>query len=143
MRSHAEAVWTGDLLRGAGVAKLGSSSSELPVSWHSRTEAAGGKTSPEELIAAAHAACYCMAFAYELGQAGHVPDRLTTEAVCTFDQRAGNWKITSMALTANGRVPGCDDEAFQKMALAAKDSCPVSLALEGNIEITVAASLES
>jgi len=142
MRSHAGAIWTGDLLRGAGVTKLGSSGSELPVSWHSRTEAAGGKTSPEELIAAAHASCYCMAFAYEISQAGHVPERLATEAVCTFDQRAGNWKITSMQLTATGRVPGCDAESFQKMALAAKDGCPVSLALEGNVEISVAASLE-
>lgn len=143
MRSHAETVWTGDLLRGKGVMTLGTGAfGPLPVSWHSRTEAAGGQTSPEELIAAAHASCYCMALSYELSQAGQVPERLATEAVCTFDQRQGNWKITSMQLSTTGKVPGCDDELFQKLAQAAKNGCPVSLALGGNVAIEVAATLE-
>lgn len=143
MKSHAEAVWTGDLLRGKGVTTLGTGATgELPVSWHSRTEAAGGQTSPEELISAAHAACYCMALAYELSQAGQVPERLATEAVCTFDQREGAWRITTMELATRARIPGCDPELFQKLALAAKDGCPVSIALSGNVEISVKASLE-
>jgi osmotically inducible protein OsmC len=143
MRSHAETVWTGDLLRGKGVMTLGTGAfGPLPVSWHSRTEAAGGQTSPEELISAAHAACYCMALAYELSQAGQVPERLATEAVCTFDQRQGNWRITTMEITTRGKVPGCDADLFDKLAMAAKDGCPVSVALTGNVEITVKAVLE-
>jgi osmotically inducible protein OsmC len=142
VKSRAEAIWTGDLPRGKGVATLGTNAlGELPVSWHSRTEAAGGQTSPEELISAAHAVCYCMALAYELSMAGQVPERLVTDAVCSFDQRQGNWRITTMELKTVGKVPGCDPALFEKLALAAKDGCPVSLALAGNVEISVSASL--
>jgi osmotically inducible protein OsmC len=143
MRSHAETVWTGDLLRGKGVCTLGTGAfGPLPVSWHSRTVAAGGQTSPEELIAAAHGSCYCMALSYELSQAGQVPERLATEAICTFDQRQNDWRITEMELSTHATIPGCDPELFQKLALQAKDGCPVSVALAGNIEITVKATLD-
>ena len=144
MKSHAEAIWTGDLPRGNGVASLGNGAlGPLPVSWHARTEASRGQTSPEELISAAHAACYCMALAYELSMAGQVPQRLETQAVCSFDQRAGNWRITTMELSTLGQVPGCDPALFEKLALAAKDGCPVSLALAGNVEISVKATLQA
>lgn len=143
MRSHAEALWTGDLLRGQGVATLGSGiGGELPVSWSARTEAAGGKTCPEELIAAAHASCYSMAFAHELAQAGQVPKTLHTSAECSFEQREVGWRIAAVRLSVEGNVPGCDQETFTRLALAARDGCPVSLALAGNVEISVASVLE-
>ena len=144
MKSHAEATWTGDLLRGQGVASLGTGiGGELPVSWGSRTEAAGGRTSPEELIAAAHAACYSMAFAHELALAGHVPQTLHTTAECSFEQKDVGWRISSMALNVTGTVPGCDEETFGRLANAARDGCPVSLALAGNVDISVVSVLES
>jgi osmotically inducible protein OsmC len=143
MESHADAVWTGDLTSGEGVATLATGlCGQLPVSWASRTEAARGRTSPEELIAAAHAACFSMAFSHELSQAGHVPERLETGATCTFEQHGGGWRIASMHLTVRGRVPGCDEVTFDKLAQAAKDGCPVSRALAGNVEISLAATLE-
>lgn len=144
MKSHAEAVWTGDLLRGQGVAKLGTGiGGELPVSWSARTEAAGGRTSPEELLAAAHAACFSMAFAHELAQAGKVPQTLQTNADCNFEQRELGWRIASVQLSVRGKVPGCDEETFTRLAGAARDGCPVSLALAGNVEISVTSTLET
>lgn len=141
MDSHARAVWNGDLLRGHGVATLGTGGGDLPVSWASRAEASRGKTSPEELIAAAHAACYSMALSHELAQAGHTPERLETEGVCTFEQADGVWRIARIRLNCRGQVPGIDKEAFEALAMAAKDGCPVSRALAGNVEIIVAATL--
>lgn len=142
MDSHARAVWNGDLLRGDGVATLGTGGGDLPVSWASRAEASRGKTSPEELIAAAHAACYCMALSHELAQAGHLPGRLETEGVCSFEQAGNGWRITRVRLNCRGQVPGIDKDAFQAVAMAAKDGCPVSQALAGNVEIIVNATLE-
>lgn len=136
------AEWKGDLRGGAGTFELGSGLFSGSYSFQTRFEEEPG-TNPEELIAAAHASCYCMALAYELSQAGQVPERLATEATCTFDQRAGNWKITSMQLSATGRIPNCDADLFQKLAQAAKEGCPVSLALGGNVAISVSATLEA
>jgi osmotically inducible protein OsmC len=111
--------------------------SDLGVSWKARTEEPGGLTSPEELIAAAHAACFSMALSHGLAQGGHAPERLEVGAVCTFEQVGDGWQITTMELTVEGRVPGIDEEAFEGAAEQAKEGCPVSGALAGNVEITV------
>jgi len=113
----------------------------LPVSWPSRTEAAAGKTSPEELIAAAHAACYSMALSGGLGRAGFTPTRLSTHATASFEKLEVGWRLVRMALRVEGQVPGIDNAAFLKAANDAKDGCPVSNALKGNVEITIEATL--
>ena len=142
MKSRAAATWNGGLGDGSGVAHLASGvGGDLPVSWASRTVEAGGKTSPEELIAAAHAACYCMALSHELGEAGFTPERLEASAVCSFDQQGAGWAITSMHLSVRGTVPGCSPDTFDKLASAAKDGCPVSKALAGNVEVSLDSAL--
>ena len=110
----------------------------LDVSWPSRAEEPGGKTSPEELIAAAHATCFSMALAHGLSQAGNAPDRLETSATVTFQPGQG---ITKIALTVRGQVPGVDEAAFQEAAQGAKENCPVSQALASVPEITLDAAL--
>ena len=111
----------------------------LQVTWASRAEDdQGGKTSPEELIAAAHAACFAMALSHGLAQAGNAPERLETSATITFVPGTG---ITKAALTVVGQVPGIDEQSFQAAADAAKDGCPVSGALKGNVELTLDARL--
>jgi osmotically inducible protein OsmC len=138
----ASTVWTGDLKSGSGTTVLDTSGQggQLAVSWPSRTEEPGGQTSPEELIAAAHASCYSMALSNTLAQGGNPPERLDTSAVVTFDL-AGGPHISRVALTVRGTVPGLEPEEFMKAAEAAKDGCPVSKALAGNVEITLDASL--
>jgi osmotically inducible protein OsmC len=141
MESTATARWNGDLLAGSGTTSLGSGvAGPLPVSWASRTEAAAGKTSPEELIAAAHAACYSMALSNGLAGAGHAPAQLDTTAVATFERTDAGWRLTTMALSVRGDVPGIDAAAFVEAAEAAKVGCPVSNALAGNVEISVDAA---
>jgi lipoyl-dependent peroxiredoxin len=139
---RADAVWEGSLAEGSGtITSTGSGVlPELPVTWASRTEAPGGKTSPEELIAAAHAACFSMALSLALAKAGNPPERLETSATVTFVPGTG---ITKSALTVTGRVPGMDEDAFREAAEGAKDGCPVSGALKGNVELSVDARLES
>lgn len=138
--SRAEATWEGDLMSGSGHVKPESGAfAELPVSWASRAERMHGKTSPEELIAAAHAACYNMAFSNGLAKAGHKPERLTTRAEVEFVPGTG---ITSSTLTVRGRVSGISKDEFQKQAEAAKEGCPVSQALKGNVELRLNATLE-
>jgi osmotically inducible protein OsmC len=112
---------------------------ELPVSWASRAERQRGKTSPEELIAAAHAACYNMAFSNGLAKAGHKPDRLTTRAEVEFVPGTG---ITTSTITVRGRVSGISKDEFEKLAEEAKSGCPVSQALKGNVELKLHATLE-
>jgi osmotically inducible protein OsmC len=113
----------------------------LQVTWASRTEEEhGGKTSPEELIAAAHAACFSMALSNVLAKAGHPPERLETSATVTFVPGTG---ITKSALTVVGVVPGIDEAAFREAADEAKDGCPVSGALKGNVELTLDARLQT
>ena len=140
---RAEATWNGDLMTGSGVVSATSSGAfiDLPVSWASRTETPDGRTSPEELVAAAHAACFCMALSAGLGRAGTPPESLEVSASVTFEQIEGGWKVASSALTVTGRVPGIDAQAFQEAAEGARDGCPISGALKGNVELSVDATL--
>ena len=136
----AHTVWNGDLISGSGQTTLDSSGlGTFDVTWKARTEAAGGKTSPEELIAAAHSACFSMAFSHELSQAGFTPDEVNTKAEVGFQPGTG---ITGSHLTLNARIPGISEEDFQRIAESAKKGCPVSQALTG-IEITLDATLAS
>jgi lipoyl-dependent peroxiredoxin len=137
---RAEVTWQGDLMRGSGVIdRVGSGSfGPLDVTWASRTEEPGGRTSPEELIAAAHAACFSMALAHALAQAGNPPEQLSTSATVTFVPGTG---ITRSALEVEAKVPGLDESAFRQAADEAKDGCPVSQALRGNVELEVNARL--
>ena len=142
MQSRATATWEGDLPTGSGTTTLATGvAPPLPVSWPSRTEEAAGKTSPEELIAAAHAACYSMAFANGLSGRGFIPDRLETSAEATFEKMEPGWRLTTMALRVTGNVPGIGEDEFQEAAVAAKDGCPVSNALKGNVNISIEATL--
>jgi osmotically inducible protein OsmC len=138
----AEVTWQGDLMSGNG--RIDSVTSGafggLAVSWAARSEEPGGKTSPEELIAAAHATCFSMAMSHGLAQAGHPPEELKTSATVTFQPGEG---ITRIALDVAGRVPGIDEGAFQQAADGAKQNCPVSKALTGVPEISLTARLES
>ena len=138
---RANVVWKGNLFEGSGTFDLASSEavSDLPVTWASRTERPDGKTSPEELIAAAHASCFAMAFSNTLAEQGNEPEELNISAVCTFD--ADQLKVTTMVLDVSGRVPGLDAEGFQNAADQAEQVCPVSNALRGNVDIQVNASL--
>lgn len=142
---RADVTWTGDLLSGSGVVTAGSSGAfkELAVSWASRTEAPGGRTSPEELLAAAHASCFAMALSFGLANAKTPPSRLQVSAAVTFDRVDGGFRVVSSALTVSGSVPGLDQDGFRKAAEAAKDGCPISLALKGNVQLSVAATLET
>jgi lipoyl-dependent peroxiredoxin len=141
---RAEAVWEGDLRSGSGRFDLASGAiSGEEVTFASRFEESGGKTSPEELIAAAHATCFSMALAHALAEEGHAPARLQTSAVCTLDQADGGFRITSMRLVVRGEVEGIDESAFAAAAEQARDTCPVSQALVGNLEISLKASLQT
>jgi lipoyl-dependent peroxiredoxin len=137
----AQCTWNGDLAHGKGMVDGGSGAlTELPVTWASRTERSAGQTSPEELIAAAHASCFSMALAHELSQGGNVPDQLEVTAEVTLDERDGAPTVTTSEITVTGRVPGVDQEAFTKAATNAGKQCPVSRALAG-VEISVRATL--
>lgn len=142
MESRASTTWEGDLMSGSGTTSLASGAAEpLAVTWSSRTETADGRTSPEELIAAAHATCFSMAFSNGLAKAGTPPDRLDTEATVTFEKTDAGNRVTKSALTVRADIPGISEEDFQTAAAAAKEGCPVSQALKGNVEITLEASL--
>ena len=117
--------------------------SDQPTTWASRTEEPNGVTSPEELLAAAHASCFTMALSVGLTQAGTPPESLETEAKVTVDQVEGGFGITKIELSVRGKVPGLDAAGFEEAANGAKDGCPISRALTGNVEITVQATLES
>ena len=139
---RASVTWKGDLMSGSGsIDEVGSGAfGPLDVSWAARSEeASGGKTSPEELIAAAHASCFSMALASGLAKGGTPPERLRTSASVTFVPGTG---ITAVALTVRGAVPGLDADGFRDAAEAAKAGCPVSKALAGVPEITLDAGLE-
>jgi lipoyl-dependent peroxiredoxin len=139
---RAKTTWEGDLAKGSGTFSVGSGSlGPQQVSWAARTEEPGGKTSPEELLAAAHASCFSMALSGALARAGTPPSRLETEAVVTFDKVDGGWKVTRSVLTVRGDVPDADEQAFRAAAEDAKDNCPISQALKGNVELTVDAAL--
>ncbi len=138
----AQVTWEGSLLEGSGtIEQVGSGAfGPLPVTWASRSEdASGGKTSPEELIAAAHASCFSMALSNGLAKDGNPPERLETSATVTFVPGTG---ITKIALTIRGRVPGLDADGFRDAAETAKENCPVSKALAGVPEITLDAQFD-
>ena len=139
----ATVTWNGDLASGEGSVTAGSGIfTDIPVSWPSRIEPQG-PTSPEELLAAAHAACYAMAFSAGLGRRGTPPEHLHVEAEVTFDKVGDGWGVTSSRLTVLGHVDGISHEDFEAAAQDAKDGCPISSALKGNLEITVDATLET
>ena len=138
---RADVTWNGGLMDGSGTIRSTTSGAfgELPVSWAARSEdQTGGKTSPEELIAAAHAACFSMALSAGLAQAGTPPDELKTSATVTFQPGEG---ITKIALTVEGSVPGLEEDGFREAAEGAKANCPVSKALASVPEITLEARL--
>ena len=138
-----EATWSGTLFEGSGSVSLASSgvANGLPVTWASRTEDHGGKTSPEELIAAAHAACFSMFLSNVLDKGGNPAEKLDVSAVSTFDKTDAGFRMTTMDLEVRGSVPGLDAAAFERAAEEAKDGCPVSNALKGNVELEVKAAL--
>jgi lipoyl-dependent peroxiredoxin len=138
----AKATWEGDLLHGSGHVTTGSASVDADMTWAARAEEVEG-ASPEELIAAAHATCVSMALAAGLARAGTPPGRLETEATTAFEQAGEGFKMSSVRLTIRGEVDGLDDEAFRAAAKDAKENCPVSQALKGNVEITLDAALAS
>lgn len=136
----ASTVWSGDLPSGSGQVSLDTSGlGTYDVTWKARAEESGGKTSPEELIAAAHSACFSMAFSHALSQEGKAPERVQTKADVGFTPGEG---ITGIHLTLNATVPGISEEDFQRIADGAKTGCPVSAALSGT-SITLEATLEN
>ncbi len=144
MNSKAVANWSGDLLGGGGSVSASSSGifSDQAITWRARTEASEGKTSPEELLASAHAACYSMAVSNELAKAGHAPERVDVSVVVTADKTDAGWTVLSSAITLGAKVPGIDEALFQEKADAAKGGCPISRAISGSVEITLDTTLE-
>jgi osmotically inducible protein OsmC len=140
---QARAVWNGDLATGSGEVSGVTSGkfNALPVSWGARTEAPQGKTSPEELLAAAHASCFSMALSAGLARGGTPPKKLEVSSKVTFDKVGADWTVVSSELEVTGVVPGIDQAAFAKAAEAAKDGCPISRALKNNVKLSVKATL--
>ena len=136
--SEAASTWTGSLMEGSGTVAFSSSSlGTFPINWKARSEGSDTTTTPEELIAAAHASCFSMALSHALAENGTPPERVNTTASVTFKPGVG---ITGSHLNVNASVPGLDAETFQRLAQEAKTGCPVSAALSG-IEITLEATL--
>jgi len=140
---HALVTWHGDLQAGGGTIDYVSSGvfSRMPVSWAARTGPHNGKTSPEELLAAAHGACFSMAFSARLAKNGTPATTLNVKAEVTFDDASGGWKVTQSLITVVGDVPGIDLATFQTIAEDAKENCPISVALKGNVDLKVEATL--
>ena len=141
--STADVTWSGTLVAGAGaIDYVGSGAfSRQPISWAARTEDHNGKTSPEELLAAAHASCFAMALSSGLAKNNTPATSLSIRAAVTFDKTDSGWGIASSALTVHGDVPGLDQAKFAELADAAKEGCPVSRALKGNVALSVVATL--
>ena len=142
-RRWAEVGWRGTLEEGRGSFTVGSwMVGEVPVTWSSRTSPKEESTSPEELMAAAHASCYAMALSLVLGERGTPPESIDVQAACTLDQVPEGFRITTMNLDVRGRVPGLDAQDFQDAVEYAHQICPVSNALKNNVEIRVDTKLE-
>ncbi len=141
---RAETTWEGNVARGGGRVRLGTSGAcgELPISLPTRAGDAEGNTSPEELIAAAHSGCYAMALSNVLSQQGNPPERLEASANVTLDKAGEGFAVTRSDLTVRGTVPGIDADAFEEAARQAEKACPVSNVLRGNAEIGLEVSLE-
>jgi osmotically inducible protein OsmC len=138
LTSEATTLWFGDLTSGSGTTSLDSSDAgEFPVTWRARSEGESGRTNPEELLGAAHSACYSMAFSHALAGAGHTPESIQVTAAVTFMPGEG---ITGIHLLVSAKIPGIDADEFQRLAEDAKVNCPVSKALAGT-NITLEASL--
>jgi osmotically inducible protein OsmC len=140
---RATATWSGDLLSGRGTVTAATTGifRDQPTTWASRTEEPAGVTSPEELLAAAHASCFSMACSNNLAKAGTPVQRLEVEVSITGDKREAGWTVISSAIVVRGVVPGATQEGFAAAANDAKDGCPISRALKGNVEMTVEATL--
>jgi osmotically inducible protein OsmC len=142
MQSRATAEWTGDLMSGSGKTSAASGAfGGAALSWKARTEGEARRTTPEELLAAAHASCFSMALSHGLAQGGHPPTRVETSCVVEFGPKAGGgFEVRSSALEVKGWVPGIDQAAFEKAAEDAKSGCPISAALK--IRMSVEAALQ-
>jgi len=143
---RADVVWEGNLATGKGTIVSGTSGAigNLPVSWPARTEQPGGKTSPEELLAAAHAACYAMALSHVLAQGGTPAERLAVSANVGLDPKPGGGvQVIFSHLTVRGHVQGLDQAGLEAAARSGEEGCPISNALRGNVEIAVEATLEN
>jgi osmotically inducible protein OsmC len=142
---QATAHWSGDLGSGGGAVSAGSSGifSEQAITWRARTEASEGKTSPEELLATAHAACYSMAVSNELSKAGFVPDRVDVTVDVEADKREAGWTVLASRIRLRARVPGIDQATFLQQAEKAKGGCPISRAINDSVEISLDATLEA
>ena len=138
----ASAKWDGDLMSGSGTVSVGSGAvSGVALTWRARAEDASAGSSPEELIAAALAGCFSMALSNGLAQGGNAPAHLETDATASFEKTDAGFRLTRIALRVSGDVPGIDEAAFREAADGAKANCPVSKALDGNVEITLEAAL--
>jgi lipoyl-dependent peroxiredoxin len=142
---RAEATWSGDLLGGSGTVTAATTRvfADLPTTWASRTGEPEGVTSPEELLAAAHASCFSMACSNILANAGTPPTRLLVAVEVSADKTDAGWTVQRAAITVRGVVPGATPDSFREAAEGAKDGCPISRAITGNVELTVEAILES
>jgi lipoyl-dependent peroxiredoxin len=141
-RREAEIVWEGSLARGAGALTSGSGALDrLAVTWASRTDQPDGETSPEELIAGAHASCFAMALALVLGENKTPPEHLAVSAACTLDEVEGAPRITTVELTVRAHVPGLEAAGLKGIVGRAADLCPVSNALRGNVKVFVRSEL--
>jgi osmotically inducible protein OsmC len=140
---RAEAYWSGDLANGAGAVTAATSGifADQATSWRARTEASEGKTSPEELLATAHAACFSMAVSNELSKAGFVPTRVDVVVEVDADKMERGWTVQRSRITLRAAVPNIDEETFQRVAALAKDGCPISRAIAGNVALELDARL--
>ncbi len=136
--------WEKDLLTGNGRVQFNSSGMpDARVTWAARTEQPDGRTSPEELLAAAHASCFAMALSSNLAKGGFPPKRLAVTATATFDKVQDKWRVTTMALTVRGEIEGIEQAKFEEIAKMAKEGCPISNALRNNVDVTLTATLDN
>ena len=142
---RAEATWSGDLLSGRGTVTAATTGvfADLPTTWAARTAEPEGMTSPEELLATAHASCFSMAFSNELAKAGTPPTRVEVSVAITGDKLDTGWTVLSSAISVRGAAPGATEASFRENAEKAKDGCPISKALKNNVQLSVEATLES
>ena len=141
---RADATWSGDLLSGRGTVSAATTGvfRDLATTWASRTGEPEGVTSPEELLATAHASCFSMAVSNELAKAGTAPTKISVTVDVTADKLESGWTVQSAAIIVRGVVPGATPASFQEAAEKARDGCPISKALKGNVELSVEATLE-
>ena len=141
---RADATWAGDLLSGKGTVTAATTGvfRDLPTTWASRIGEPEGVTSPEELLASAHASCFSMAFSNELAKAGTPPTKVTVSVAVSGDKLETGWTVLASAITVRAVVPGANDASLQEAADKAKDGCPISKPLKGNVELSFDATLE-